>query len=116
MYMLMAEERNLPESRHDMHVEILNELGNSWFALLPNMHKVSLPPKREMNGLSQLLADNIMVSPCVIEQELRAKFLKLVEEMEKKGDLVLPFRCAQTIATIDLSHSFQGTLVADRRI
>jgi len=41
MYMVKSEERNLPETREDMHAEILNDLGNAWFALLPSMSKVS---------------------------------------------------------------------------
>jgi len=31
--------------------------------------------------------------------------------MEKKGELVVSFRCAQTIASLDLSRSFKGVYV-----
>lgn len=119
LYLSKAEERGLLTSRQDMHEEILQELGNFWFSLLPKMPQVPIPEGgccfcMSLHGISSFISGmsyHQLVLPIMLvlcRQTLRGKFVQLVSDMEKTTELVLPFRLAKTIALIDLSDLSEG--------
>lgn len=62
LYVNKASERLIPENERPLHDEVMSNMGNLWFRLLPRISKVSAPSST-MRGLSMHCSD-ASTRPC----------------------------------------------------